>query len=160
MIRTGLLFFLQLVIFVVLIGPVFASLVFMFTKGCLEKSLLFIDLPSFIIILVSFLILGMGSGVKDFFAGYERARKRCVDSKGIKMSLASIAAFRKIIINWSVIGFLIGAVIMMSCLDDLSAIHRGFSAATITIYYGIAFILIFCLPLEMRLKLRLAELDA
>lgn len=159
MLRAGLLFFSQLVIFVIFVGPVFAAFVFMFPQKWLDKKGYFIDLPSFVLLLAAFLILGMGGGIRDFFAGYNHARKTSRDIKGIKKSLVSTTAFRKMIINWSIVGFLIGAVIMMANLDDMSSIFRGYSAAMISIYYGLAFIAIFCLPLEMRLKLRLAELS-
>ena len=138
MLRAGLLFFTQSVIFVFLVGPVFAALVFWFPENLWDKKAFFLDRYSFFILAAVFLILGMGNGLKDFFAGYERARKQCTDTTDIKKSLAAIIALRKMVINWMPLGFLIGAVIMFANLDDMASICRGYSAATISIYYGVA----------------------
>lgn len=149
--RILLIFIGQLTVFFLLGGPLAAVLI---TKGWLNDNWFF-DIPSFIIVFGSFLALGMGGGIRDFFRGYRKAGSG--DALQWKRSLESVITFRRIVFAWSVLGFLIGAVLILSNLDDTVSMSRGFSCALLTIHYGLAFILVFCLPLELRLRLRLAE---
>ena len=153
MIRTLLFFCAQLFFYVIYVGPLFASL--------LKKDLSpwqYIDLPSFVIVFAAFLALGMGGGIRDFFRSYKRDGEMTTLSR--EQSLASVITLRRIVLGWSVLGFLIGAVLILANLDEPTSMSRGFSAAMLSIHYGLGFILIFCLPMELRLKLRLAELEA
>lgn len=154
MIRTTLVFCGQLFLFLLVAGPVVTSLLKKQFLLVFESYAEYIDLPSFIIIMAAFLALGMGGGIPDFFRGYGKAGSG--EALQWKKSLESVITFRRIILAWSVLGFLIGAVLILSNLDDPASMSRGFSAALLTIHYGLAFILVFCLPLELRLRMRLA----
>ena len=158
MIRALFIFFGQFFVYVFFLGPLFTSLLKKELSFVFRSYWEYIDLPSFLIVFSAFLALGMGGGIRDFFLGYFRAGRG--DVRQWKKSLASVRTLRRIVFPWSVLGFLIGAVLILSNLDDTASMSRGFSCAVLTIHYGLAFILIFCLPMEMRLKLRLAALEA
>lgn len=150
--RTLFIFTGQLVILIFLVCPLTESLV---KKQLASGFGWFSDVPSLVIVFGAFLALGMGGGIRDFFRGYRKAGSG--DALQWKRSLESVITFRRIVFAWSVLGFLIGAVLILSNLDDTVSMSRGFSCALLTIHYGLAFILVFCLPLELRLRLRLAE---
>jgi len=147
-------FKLQFTVFLLLLGPAFTLLTLN------DISFAFIDVPSFLIIFPSsILILGMGGGVKHFFASYNYIFSDKAEQSQLKHSLLSIKAVIKMAFNWSVVSFLIGCVLILMNIEDMSALGPGFAAASLSFLYAFLFVAVFCLPLQMRLKIKLAAIE-
>ena len=136
------------------VGLLFAIIILAITMLLGGSPMLFINLPSVLIVVGSSIALHFAThGGKNNSAPFNFSVPDNLPEDERKSKFAAIKDFRIFLVASGWLGFLIGIVLMGANLNDLNALGPGLAAAFLTVFYGHFLSYFVYYPLQRRLEL-------
>jgi flagellar motor component MotA len=117
--------------------------------------------PSFVMVLVTALILALGNFRVAEMGGYFSMgmRRDRVSRREALDALAFFDALGRYVITSGILGTLIGAIVMLANLGDVTRLGSGAALALITILYALIILIGVVVPFRTGVRRKLAELE-
>ncbi len=130
-----------------------------FSGGGLGSVLLFVDVPSLLLLLVLTIPILLSSGLwKDFNNAFRigMGKRKVTTIAEIKRALEAIILVKNTLIYGAVFISIFTAILILKQLDDISTLGPNLAVMLITLLYALATNIVL-LPLKSRLQIMLME---
>ena len=121
----------------------------------------YVDIPSLIMVLASGIVLSLGPyRFREIASFFQAAFGEAPSNKQLlKNAMVFIESLGRYMIICGLVGTMIGAVAILTGLDDPSVVAGNVSLALITVLYGLIFYISIVLPFRSALKKKIYMLE-